>query len=81
MSKEHDIVVNQYNKVRAVINSIDNIKQVDAAKKLIHNLGNWWVTDILEEYIKPFKFNEVNEPINRIGELENLLNKKISELQ
>jgi len=77
-SKEHDIIITQYNKVRDVINSCETIEQTESARKMLRNLANWWLSD--RPLVKPFKFNDNNEPIDRIGELEDLLNNKVIEL-
>lgn len=77
-SKEHDIIITQYNKVRDVINSCETIEQTESARKMLRNLANWWVSD--RPLVKPFEFNDNNEPIDRIGELEDLLNNKVIEL-
>jgi hypothetical protein len=77
-SKEHDIIITQYNKVRDVINSCETIEQTESARKMLRNLANWWLSD--RPLVKPFEFNDNNEPIDRIGELEDLLNNKVIEL-
>ena len=46
---------------------------------MLKNLSNWWVSD--RPMVKPFSYKDVNEPVDRIGELERLLFKKKEELE
>jgi hypothetical protein len=76
--KEYDLMKIQYNKVRDTINSVKTLDQWKSAKTMLTNLSNWWVSD--RPLIKPFTFKTINEPVERIGELEQLLLKKKEEL-
>lgn len=76
--KKYDIFKQQYNKVRNVINSVETIEQWGSAKRMLKNLSNWWVSD--RPMVKPFSYKDVNEPVDRIAELERLLLKKKDEI-
>lgn len=77
--KKYNLFKQQYQKVRDTINSCETIEQWNSAKRMLKNLSNWWVSD--RPMVKPFSYKDVNEPVDRIGELERLLFKKKEELE
>ena len=78
--KKYNLFKQQYNKVRDVINSVKTIEQWESAKRMLKNLSKWWVSDgpVVK---KPFDYKYINEPLDRIGELERLLFKKKDEIE
>jgi hypothetical protein len=70
----HKLIVQQYNKTKKVIDSVETKKEWESAKRYLKNLSKLWVRD--KPFFGSFSFYYDSEPFERISELENLLNKK-----